>query len=101
MAIDLTKQGISKKDLVLEKKEGNKTIYDNSNLLEVEQEYYNLASIDLVDELCQKYFDMGILNLIQDIDLNDNEVEAFSKDLMSAFSGVEKEKFPSIEEESI
>lgn len=101
MAIDLTKQGISKKDLVLEKKEGNKTIYDNSNLLEVEQEYYNLASIDLIDELCQKYFDMGILNLIQDIDLNDNEVEAFSKDLMSAFSGVEKEKFPSIEEESI
>lgn len=98
MMIDLSKQGISKKDLVLEKKEGNKTIYDNSNLLEIEQGYYNQASIDLIDELCQKYFSMGIIDLLQDVDINDNEAEAFSKDLMVAFSGIEKDKFPSIEE---
>ena len=98
MMLDLSKQGISKKDLVLEKKEGNKTFYDNSNLLEIEQEYYNLASIDLIDELCQKYFNMGLINIIQDIGLVDSEVEDFGKNLMSAFSGVEKEKFPSIEE---
>lgn len=98
MMIDLSKQGISKKDLVLERKEGNKTIYDNSNLLELEQEYYNLASVDLIDELCQKYFNMGLIETIQDIGLNDTEVEEFGKNLMSAFSGLEKEKFPSIEE---
>ena len=98
MMIDLSKQGISKKDLVLERKEGNKTIYDNSNLLELEQEYYNLASVDLIDELCQKYFSMGLIETIQDIGLTDIEVEEFGKNLMSAFSGLEKEKFPSIEE---
>lgn len=98
MMIDLSKQGISKKDLVLERKEGNKTIYDNSNLLELEQEYYNLASVDLIDELCQKYFSMGLIETIQDIGLNDTEVEEFGKNLMSAFSGLEKDKFPSIEE---
>jgi predicted transcriptional regulator len=98
MMIDLSKQGISKKDLVLERKEGNKTIYDNSNLLELEQEYYNLASVDLIDELCQKYFSMGLIETIQDIGLNDIEVEEFGKNLMSAFSGLEKDKFPSIEE---
>jgi hypothetical protein len=84
--------------LVLERKEGNKTIYDNSNLLELEQEYYNLASVDLIDELCQKYFSMGLIETIQDIGLNDIEVEEFGKNLMSAFSGLEKDKFPSIEE---
>lgn len=98
MMLDLSKQGVSKKDLVIERKEGSKTIYDNSNLLEIEQEYYNLASVELIDELCQKYFNMGLLDLLQDIELKDNEVEEFSKDLMSAFSGVEKEKFPSIQE---
>lgn len=98
MMIDLSKQGISKKDLVLEKKEGNKTIYDNSNLLEIEQEYYNQASIDLIDELCHKYFSMGIIDLLQDVGVNDKEAEDFSKDLMVAFSGIEKDKFPSIEE---
>lgn len=98
MMIDLSKQGISKKDLVLERKEGNKTIYDNSNLLELEQEYYNLASVDLIDELCQKYFSMGLIETIQDIGLTDIEVEEFGKNLMSAFSGLEKDKFPSIEE---
>lgn len=98
MMIDLSKQGISKQDLVLEKKEGSKTIYDNSNLLEIEQEYYNLASVELIDELSQKYFDMGLIDLLQDIGLKEDEVEEFSKNLMSAFSGIEKEKFPSVKE---
>lgn len=99
MMLDLSKQGVSKKDLVIERKEGSKTIYDNSNLLEIEQEYYNLASVELIDELCQKYFNMGLLDLLQDIELKDNEVEEFSKDLMSAFSGVEKDKFPTVQED--
>lgn len=99
MMLDLSKQGVSKKDLVIERKEGSKTIYDNSNLLEIEQEYYNLASVELIDELCQKYFNMGLLDLLQDIELKDNEIEEFSKDLMSAFSGVEKDKFPTVQED--
>jgi len=95
MMIDLSKQGISKKDLVIERKEGNKTYYDNSNLLEIEESYYNQASIDLIDELCKKYFNMGLIELIQELELKEDETEQFGIDLMSAFSGLEKEKFPS------
>jgi hypothetical protein len=99
MMIDLSKQGISKKDLVIERKEGNKTYYDNSNLLEIEEAYSNQASIDIIDELCQKYFNMGLADLITDIGLEDKEAEKFGVDLMSAFSGIDKDKFPSITKE--
>lgn len=95
MMIDLSKQGITSKDLVIVTKNGDKTFYDNSNIQEIEEAYYNQASVDIIDELCQKYFSMGLLDLIQDIDLNEKEVEIFSQELIVAFSGIEKEKFPS------
>ena len=98
MMIDLSKQGISKKDLVIERKEGNKTYYDNSNLLEIEEAYTNQASVDLIDELCKKYFDLGLADLITDIELDETEVEKFGVDLMSAFSGLDKNTFPRKEE---
>lgn len=99
MMLDLSKKGITKKDLVIERKEGNKTYYDNSNLLEVEEVYTNQASVDIIDELCQKYFNMGLAELITDIGLDENETEKFGVDLMSAFSGIKKDDFPRNQEE--
>lgn len=101
MMLDLSKKGITKKDLVIERKEGNKTYYDNSNLLEVEEVYTNQASVDIIDELCQKYFNMGLAELITDIGLDENETEKFGVDLMSAFSGIKKDDFPRNQEEEI
>lgn len=101
MMLDLSKKGITKKDLVIERKEGNKTYYDNSNLLEVEEAYTNQASVDIIDELCQKYFNMGLAELITDIGLGENETEKFGVDLMSAFSGIKKDDFPRNQEEEI
>lgn len=101
MMLDLSKKGITKKDLVIERKEGNKTYYDNSNLLEVEEVYTNQASVDIIDELCQKYFNMGLAELITDIGLDENETEKFGADLMSAFSGIKKDDFPRNQEEEI
>lgn len=101
MMLDLSKKGITKKDLVIERKEGNKTYYDNSNLLEVEEVYTNQASVDIIDELCQKYFNMGLAELITDIGLDENETEKFGVDLMSAFSGIKKDDFPRNKEEEI
>lgn len=101
MMLDLSKKGITKKDLVIERKEGNKTYYDNSNLLEVEEAYTNQASVDIIDELCQKYFNMGLAELITDIGLDENETEKFGVDLMSAFSGIKKDDFPRNQEEEI
>ena len=101
MMLDSSKKGITKKDLVIERKEGNKTYYDNSNLLEVEEVYTNQASVDIIDELCQKYFNMGLAELITDIGLDENETEKFGVDLMSAFSGIKKDDFPRNQEEEI
>lgn len=101
MMLDLSKKGITKKDLVIERKEGNKTYYDNSNLLEVEEAYSNQASVDIIDELCQKYFNMGLAELITDIGLEDKDTEKFGTDLMSAFSGIKKDDFPRNQEEEI
>ena len=101
MMLDLSKKGITKKDLVIERKEGNKTYYDNSNLLEVEEAYTNQASVDIIDELCQKYFNMGLAELITDIGLDENETEKLGVDLMSAFSGIKKDDFPRNQEEEI
>ena len=101
MMLDLSKKGLTKKDLVIERKEGNKTYYDNSNLLEVEEAYSNQASVDIIDELCQKYFNMGLAELITDIGLEDKDTEKFGTDLMSAFSGIKKDDFPRNQEEEI
>ena len=101
MMLDLSKKGITKKDLVIERKEGNKTYYDNSNLLEVEEVYTNQASVDLIGERFNKYINMGLAELITDIGLDENETEKFGVDLMSAFSGIKKDDFPRNQEEEI
>ena len=96
MSMELTKQGMTVKDLVVTKKEGNKTIEDHSNIDYLEKEYHNLACVDLVDELCKKYFDMGLNDLILDIGIEkDDEVVTFTQDLMMAIGG--KKKSPSQE----
>ena len=96
MSMELTKQGMTVKDLVVTRKEGNKTIEDHSNIDYLEKEYYNLACVDLVDELCKKYFDMGLNDLILDIGIEkDDEVVEFTQDLMMAIGG--KKKSPSQE----
>ena len=95
MMVDLSKQGITTKDLVVVSKDKDKTFYDNSNIQELEEAYYNQASVDIIDELCTKCFGLGLVELIQDIDLNEKEMEIFSQELIIAFSGIKKEAFPS------
>lgn len=87
MVFDLAKEGLTKKDLVIAKKEGNKTLEDNTNVVELENEYINEATMTMFDELCVKFFDMSLTELIQDIGLDEDESEAFGMSLMSAFTG--------------
>lgn len=98
MMIDLTKQGISSKDLVIVKKEGNKTFYDNSNLQEIEKAYNDQASIDLVNDICKEKCGLDLIELIQELDLDENETEKFSQELIGSLIGLEKDKFPSKDE---
>lgn len=87
LVFDLAKEGLTKADLVIKKQEGNKTLEDNTNVVELENEYINEATMTMFDDLCKKYFEMGLTDLVQDIGLNEEESEAFGIALMTSFIG--------------
>ena len=105
MSKDLAKMGLTKKDLVIEIKEGNKTYYDNSNILDAEEQYQAIATMEVFDEILVKYTKMTLNEIIQDMDLDNEEVAVFGTDLTNAIMGREiipkEETFPSIEIEEI
>ena len=87
MINDATKQRISLKDYTKEIKKDGKTYYDNTNKTELENLYINDEVSKVFDEICQKKFNLGLLDLIQDIDLSDDEIEKFSQELTEALLG--------------
>lgn len=88
MMIELSKQGISKKDLVIEKKENNKTYYDDTNIREIEEQFVQEASLEIFDNICKRYFDMGLVDLVMDIGLDEKDTEKFGVELISNIVGV-------------
>ena len=88
---DLTSAGMTRKDLTIERHEGNKTYYDNSNAIEAEQEYQVLAVNQVYDEIITKYCGMTLAELMQDIGLDvsvDNEEnKQFGINLTKAITG--------------
>ena len=52
MFIELSKQGITKDDLVVKTIKNGKTYEDNSNLEEIEKGYVEMAMLDLIDDIC-------------------------------------------------
>ena len=104
MNVELAKMGLTKKDLVIERHEGNKTYYDNSNIMDAEEQYQAIATMEVFDEILVNYTKMTLNDLIQDIDLNQDEVGDFGTDLTNAIMGkevIEKEKFPSVKIEKV
>lgn len=93
MMVDLSKQGITKKDLVIERKEKGKTYYDNSNLNELEKYYTEMAFLEIYDEISKEATGMIFQELILDIGLNENESEEFGLEFSNALLG--KQKTPS------
>lgn len=91
MVFDLAKEGLTKNDLVITKKEGNKTLEDNTNVVALEEEYINEANMNMFNNLSKKFFNMNLLDLIQDIGLNEQESEAFGVALMGAFVGIKQD----------
>ena len=104
MNVELAKMGLTKKDLVIERHEGNKTYYDNSNIMDAEEQYQAIATMEVFDEILVKYTKMTLNDLIQDIGLEGDEVGVFGTDLTNAIMGkevIEKEKFPSVKIEKV
>lgn len=91
MIKDLAKDGLTTKDLVIERKENGKTYYDNTNLNELEQTYMNKATMEMFDNICVKYFKQSMMDLILDIGLVDEEEsEKFGMELIKALTGSEQ-----------
>ena len=103
MNAELSKMGMTKKDLIIERREGNKTYYDNSNIMDTEEQYQAIATMQVFDEIVQKYCNMTLVELMQDIGLDveneSDENEKFGLELTTALTGKNLEnQFPSSKE---
>jgi hypothetical protein len=90
MMKDLTSEGMTKKDLTIEKKENGKTYYDNTNAMEVERAYIEMASLDLYNEISKSNTGMELQELMEDIGLTEGEAEEFGAGFSNALKGDSK-----------
>lgn len=85
----LTEQGMTANDLIVERKEGNKTIVDKSNLIELEQYYIGVESENVYDEILKESTNMTLAEILIDIDLDYNDknvVKDFMVELTKSIS---------------
>lgn len=90
MMNELKKMGMSAKDLVIVRKEKNKTYEDNSNLLELEEYCLSIEAELIYDEILRKYCNMPLSSLLKDIGVNiedKDEVLAFTTKVNEAITG--------------
>lgn len=89
MVMELAKEGLTTKDLVIEKNINGKKIMDNSNLTEMENSYVQQESLNVFDNLVNKFCSMSIAELIMDIGiLDEKQSEEFGNKLINAFTNV-------------
>ena len=77
----LTEQGMTANDLIVEKKEGNKTIVDKSNLIELEKYYIGVESENVYDDILKESTNMSLAEILLDIELDYNDKDVV-KDFM-------------------
>ena len=89
MVMELAKEGLTTKDLVIEKNINGKKILDNSNLTEMENSYVQQESLNVFDNLVNKFCGMSIAELIMDIGiLDEKQSDEFGNKLINAFTNV-------------
>ena len=82
MIKDLAKEGMTIKDLVVERKENGKTYYDNTNKEELEKAYLEKEQSKVFIEIIEKLFGMSVEDLFIDMELtNVEESTQFSEEL--------------------
>lgn len=95
MMVDLTKQGITKKDLIIEKKENGKIYYDDTNIREIENNYIEMENLEIYNSIAEDYTGMSWIELIEDIGLEESDIEEFAFNFAKSLQG--KDKTPSEE----
>ena len=82
MIKDLAKEGMTIKDLVVERKENGKTYYDNTNKEELEKAYLEKEQSKVFIEIIEKLFGMNVEDLFIDMELTSvEESTQFSEEL--------------------
>ena len=87
MIVDLAKQGISVNDLVIKTQKDGKTIEDHSNEDAIYKMYQGEEMLKILDEICNKYFNMTVVELVKDMELTKEQELKFGGDLMEALIG--------------
>ena len=82
MILDLSKQGMTIKDLIIEEKKDGKTYYNNSNKEELEQAYIQEETSKVFQEAIKEMLGIELMELLQEIGLeNEEEIKEFSTEL--------------------
>ena len=87
MYVELTKQGIKREDLIIKTVKGSKTYEDSSNLTALEKNYIENETFTLMNDICKKYFNESLEELVIDLGLNPEESKEFGIKLGEAISG--------------
>jgi hypothetical protein len=87
MITDLSKEGVSLKDFTIEEKKNGKTYQDNTNKTELEKAYIEEETANVFNEICKDKLGYDLFGIIQEIELNEEEITEFSKELAEALTG--------------
>lgn len=96
MKFDMAKEGLNINNFIIAKKENGKTIEDHSELNELEKDYIEEATTEIMNDSCMRFFNMTLMELLLDIGLtNDSSASnQFMTQLIKALTGIEDEKIP-------
>lgn len=95
MVADLTKKGMTVKDLIIVKKVDGKTYYDNTNKIEVENSYIQTEQGLVFNEILKEKLGMDIQQLQTELDLTEDDLGKFGEDFAKVITG--QLQFPSEE----
>ena len=87
MLIELGKQGVSIKDLIVEEKRDGKTYYDDSNKLELEREFIETTTSEIFQQEIEKALGIDMVSLLVDMEITDEEASKFAEEIGGAILG--------------
>ena len=88
MLIELGKQGVSIKDLIVEEKRDGKTYYDDSNKLELEREFIESTTSEIFQAEIEKALGIDMVSLLVDMEITDEEeASKFAEEIGGAILG--------------
>ena len=73
MIMDLAKQGMTTDNLIIRRIENGKKYEDETNIKAMESNYIQKASLEIFNEICIKYTNMDLSDLLVDIGLTEEE----------------------------